>query len=465
MTPPGRRPLAVGQGRPRPALLRLAAAGLAAAVLASACGLVGRAEPRPVAAVLERSNNLFEGSEVRVLGLRVGEVTALEPHGAHVLVRMELDPDVELPADAGASLVPEALLGERFVQLGPPYSGGPTLPDGAVIPLERSDVPAEVDEVLASFERFLSGLDPATLAGLVDAAADTLAGQGAGLNDLLGQGATTVRVLADASDDLMGIASSLADLNTDLATRDREVVRTIEDWSAVVRTFGEESDEIVAGVGNLRRLAVGIRRILDEHSDPLVADIEVLATSLSTVERNLERVGGLVRGGHRLFEGAGAAFEYDTARLPLDQQWDALSPALTRRLVARLVGLCLRHGVDECATPEFWQPHLPALLCLDGLVACSPDKASVADAIAAALGQLPAESVQRLADEVRQRPAAPPAAGPGEPPAGAPDGSGPPDGDAPALDRLPAPQVDGPAAPDDGQTWRDRFARFLEGGP
>ena len=56
--------------------------------------------------------------------------------------------------------------------------------------------------MLRSFENFLEGLDEETLADLIDVMAATLEGKGTGINQLLDDGAETVRVLVDASDDL-----------------------------------------------------------------------------------------------------------------------------------------------------------------------------------------------------------------------------------------------------------------------
>lgn len=427
---------------------------LALGLLLGACAAFGTGA-RTVEAVVPRSNNLFVGSEVRVLGLVVGEVAALEAHGANVLVRMEVERDVELPADVGAVIVPDSLLGERFVQLEPPYTDGPTLPEGEAIPIERTGVPAEVDEVLASFERFLEGLDPQTLGDLVDAIAETVGGQGEDLNVLLDRGATTMRILADSSDDLMGVVSALAQLNEALATRDEEIGQVIEDWSTVVRTIAEESDEIVEGVDNLRRLSAALRRILDEHADPLVDDLEVLATALSTVERNTERIADLALGGRLLFEGSGRGFEFEQARLPLNNRSEFLSAAIVERLRDRLVGVCLRAEVDECAEADFWEDILLDLLCLDDLTSCDLTSADLSDAIAHSLGLLPPEALSQLADEQRERERET-----------ADDGAAAeaPDDDEPSpLERMPeAPELD-LDGDDPGESFRDRMARWFGG--
>ncbi|MGH8898839.1 MAG: MCE family protein [Egibacteraceae bacterium] len=408
-----------------------------------------------VSAVLPNGNNLYVGSEVRVLGLRVGDVTKLEPVGPSVLATMRLDPEITLPADVRAIITPESLLGQRYVQLDPPYQGGPRLPAGGTIPRERTAAPAELDDVLSSFDRFLAQLDPKGLADLVDVLAATLAGQGRNLNRLLDNSATSVRVLADSSDDLNAVVRQLADVNAAVATRDEQLGQTLEDLSTVVRTLGEEGDTIVSGVGNLRRLVVNLRPLTDEHGDPLVTDIEALTTTLSTVERNLDRVGDLLLGARRLFEGAGRAFDYETARIRLDDELQAAPEAIMLRLRERLVGVCMRLGRAECATPAFWNPLLPQLLCQPAVARCT-DKPTLARAIRAALGHLPPDALGQLAREARQRAQAP------QPP------PTPATGQTPqvlqgASDLLPVPDRRLHERPQPERV-RDRLARLLGGG-
>lgn len=416
------------------------------ALLAAACvPNPAGADPRIVEAVVLRSNNLFVGSDVRVLGLRVGSVIDLESVGPHVLVRMEIQRDTELPQAVEANVKPVSLLGERFVQLDPPYVEGPTHPEGSVIPLERTSVPAETDEVLASFERFLEGLDPETLAELVDVVAGTIEGQGAGLNQLLDQGAGTIRVLADSSDDLMATVRALGEFNATLATRDQRIGQAIRDWSTVAATLAEESEAAVNGVVNLRRLMTELRPLLDDHAEPLVADLDVLTTTLSTVDRNLDRVAQLVRGGRLLFDGAGRAFDFPNARLRLLNEGEELQAAIEERVQNRLVGLCLRLGLPTCAEEVFWSERLPESMCLEGVVACTEGTTPLEDALADALTSLPPEALERLAEEQRE---------PEPRPEPEPE---------PALEPLPLPdpRLNQPAGSREG--WLDKLARLFGG--
>ena len=380
---------------------------LVLALFASACSLDRPGGGRELQAVVSRSNNLFVGSDVRVLGMRVGRVAAVDPAGVNVRVTLSLDPGVEVPADVRAHIQPTSLLGERFVALHPAYTGGPTWPEDQPIPLERTGVPAETDEVLASFEKWLEGLNPETLAELVDVLADTLEGQGEGLNGLLEEGGDTIRVLADSSEDLMAAVSALADVSQTMAARDQRISSAIENWSTVVGVLGEESDQVVQGVANLRRLVGELKPLLDEHAVPLSSDLKHLTQALQTVDRNLERVGLMVSGSAGLFDAAGTSFEHEHARLKLLNIGNELPQHIADRFADRLVGVCTRLQEQVCATRAFWDAHLPAALCWEGVTSCADGRKSLAAAFGEAMRALPPSAQEQLAEEARRRDEAP----------------------------------------------------------
>ena len=82
--------------------------------------------PRPSSRTSRATISVYEGSDVRVLGVPVGTVTRVEPTGTDVTVTMAYDDDVKLPADAKAVIIAPSVVGDRYVQLTPAYSGRAT---------------------------------------------------------------------------------------------------------------------------------------------------------------------------------------------------------------------------------------------------------------------------------------------------------------------------------------------------
>ncbi|GFG85618.1 hypothetical protein MALGJ_22940 [Mycolicibacter algericus] len=93
-----------------------------------------------VKAQLPDVNNIQENSRVRVGDVTVGSVSKIEREEWHALVTMRLNGDVELPANAVATVGQTSLLGSLHIELGPPANVAPQgkLHDGATIPLSSA---------------------------------------------------------------------------------------------------------------------------------------------------------------------------------------------------------------------------------------------------------------------------------------------------------------------------------------
>ena len=442
----------------------------AAAAVGLLGGCVGPFAPEPglrFEAIFTRTNNVFEGSEVRILGVPKGQVMQLRPEGVHVVALLEMEPGIALPADVRASVAPTSLLGERFIRLDRAYTGGPKLPDGAVIPIERTSVGVDIDEVLASFEKFLEGLDEDTLADLVDVLVAALEGQGDGLNQLIDQGSETVAVLRRSSDDLNSAVSQLADLNATVATRDQEIGALFDDLSSVMRTIADEGPQIIEGMQHLRRLTNELRPLADEHSDALVRDLEILATSVSTVERNLKRVGEIFRGGNRLFRGAGRAIDFEHAAIRLDNEAENIPALLNDRLLERLAGVCIRLGIEECSDDEFFKPIEDIITCVPTFQDCTSNDTTFGEAFLRSINMLPKPARKALEAEARthQRRQASQQRDRDRTPRPKPRTDPPqePDDDESLIDRLPLPDPSLGTSGSDDRTFSDTMADWLGG--
>ena len=102
----------------RPALLRGVAGGLALVLVAALVVLLwpGGGQ-RTVRAEFVRAVGLYKGSDVRILGVKVGEVTDVSPRGDRVEVEMTYDDHYNVPAEAKAVVVAPSVVSDRYVQL------------------------------------------------------------------------------------------------------------------------------------------------------------------------------------------------------------------------------------------------------------------------------------------------------------------------------------------------------------
>ncbi|MDT7750803.1 MAG: phospholipid/cholesterol/gamma-HCH transport system substrate-binding protein, partial [Pseudonocardiales bacterium] len=88
------------------------------------------AAPTRLTAYFDRAVGLYDGSDVRVLGVKVGTVRDVTPEGPLVRVDLTVDPKYPIPAGASAAIIASSLVSDRYVQLTPAYLDGPTMATG-----------------------------------------------------------------------------------------------------------------------------------------------------------------------------------------------------------------------------------------------------------------------------------------------------------------------------------------------
>ncbi len=261
------------------------AAVLAASGLASCGG--GAPTGYEVTASFSRAVALYEGADVLVMGIAVGEVTGIEIAGGGIDVTMTVDEEVPLPADATAAIVPSSLIGERTVVLGPAWRDGDgELGDGDRIPVERTIIPVEPDEALESITELLQSLNPESVRRLLEEGAGALDGNGRTLNQALGELAQLVPYLADQDDELLALAGEVNVLADVVRARDTEVGDLLSDFATVSGALAEERDSLARFLTSLTSLSAQGESLLSAYETSLPEDMDTLAAVALTVKAN-----------------------------------------------------------------------------------------------------------------------------------------------------------------------------------
>jgi virulence factor Mce-like protein len=333
-------------------LLPLLGLTLAATTL-PACSVFGGGDTYTLSASFPRAVSVFPSSDVRVLGLPAGEVTAVEVEGDAVRIEMEIPTDIAVPVDATAQIVPQSLIGERYIQITPAFQDGmEAAQDGDVI--ENTITPVEPDEALASIKEFLDSLDPEGLGDLVDNLDESLEGNGAALNDTLGSLSTLVATFAENDDVLLRIVESFDQLTTTLVTREAQLGEVLDAFAQASQVLADERENIGALVSGLADLSQNGLRLVGEHSGALRQDIQTLADAAATIDANLSSVTLLLEGGDLLTTGLLGAYNPEARALDLRNNFSPLITDVVDVLLGQL-GLppvCLPVPVLDCTVIE-----------------------------------------------------------------------------------------------------------------
>lgn len=276
-----------------------ALAALAAAVVASP--LVGDGDGIRVTAWFDRAVGVHPGSDLRILGVRVGRVDSVHPEGRQVRVALVLDHGIRVPAGASAVVVAPSVVADRYVQLTPAYTGGEQLADRAVIPADRTAVPVEIDQLYRSIGDLSAALGPdganatGALSALLDTGARNLDGNGRAIGDTIRQLGQAAGTLDSHSDDLFTTLAQLQSFTTMLKDNDTKVrdatgkLATVTDFLAQDKdALGEALAQLATALGQVKTFVEANRARLKNAVDRLAPLTQTLVDQRASLAELLD---------------------------------------------------------------------------------------------------------------------------------------------------------------------------------
>jgi phospholipid/cholesterol/gamma-HCH transport system substrate-binding protein len=267
--------------------------------LAVAAGVVVWRMPpsgRRLVAHFEKTVGIHTGSDVRVLGVRIGRVVAVIPQGRTVRVEMRYDQRYDIPADAQAVIVPPSVVSDRYVQLTPAYSGGPRLADNADLPVARTVVPLEIDDIYRALDEFNKALGPGganadgALTDLVATARKNLDGNGQNLHDTLDGLSKALTTLADGRQDLFASVANLQQFTTALAESDQQVREFNQRLAGVAEQLAGERDELAAALHSLTVALADVTGFVRDNREGLKSNVAALADITGVLVRQQQAI-------------------------------------------------------------------------------------------------------------------------------------------------------------------------------
>ena len=264
----------------------------AAAVIAAYQVMAPAGDTYVVTADVDQAPNLFEGGRVMVRGVEVGEIVDVQPRPDGVRLTMEIDSDIAIPAEASLSVIPITVIADRYVQFVPAYRSGPRLADGDHIPLDRTSIPAELDDVLKQLKGLLAALEPrpgettGPLTRLIKSLDRALKGRSDQLAGTLEGSATVLENLADSEAKITGLISNLDRLFLALANRSSEIGIVNERFALVAEALLSDQVNLEGTIENLSLLADETAGLISESGEDVGESFGRLARVLRVVLRH-----------------------------------------------------------------------------------------------------------------------------------------------------------------------------------
>ena len=220
-------------------LIFIAVTALATTLLAISITNAGVGATERYTAKFLDATALNVGDDVRISGVRVGQVESLDIGDRNrAVVGFSLDQGRRLPADVHAVIKYRNMVGQRYVALERGTTGTrEQLPQGAEIPLDRTTPALDLTDLFNGFKPLFQALSPNDV------------------NELSGE---IVQVLQGEGGTVESLLQHTGSLTTTLAGRDKVIGEVIGNLNTVLNTVNDKGDALANLVSTLRQLVSGL---------------------------------------------------------------------------------------------------------------------------------------------------------------------------------------------------------------
>jgi phospholipid/cholesterol/gamma-HCH transport system substrate-binding protein len=272
---------------------------LATGVLAATIGNFRFGGSTAYKALFTDATGLMKGDDVRIAGVRVGEIdgVSVTRHGDRslALVSFKVQSDRPLADSTLAQIRYRNLVGQRYVALSEGAGSGERLGADGTIPLRQTQPALDLTVLFNGFKPLFAALNPDDVNAFAMEIIKTLQGEGGNINSLLGHTASLTSTLADR-DEVIG--RTVDNLNQVLGTvdeRDKQLDTLIVELQRFVGGLAQDREAIGASLTNIANLADATSQLVEQGRPAIRTDVEQLGKVAGTLDDNKEIVDGVLK--------------------------------------------------------------------------------------------------------------------------------------------------------------------------
>lgn len=281
-------------------------------VIALAVVLWPSSGTRTLYADFSRTVSVYQGSDVRILGVPVGSVESVTPMGTVVRVKMEYSDKYRLPDDVHAVIISPSIVGDRFVQLtsktgfGVPLAAANVFPNNGSLGPDRTAVPLELDEIFGSISQLSAALGPeganapgpsgvGALTRLLDSTARNFGGQGVNFNNTIQNLGKLSQTLNDNKDVLFGTQAAVEKFVNALAVNDTTVRQFTQSLTQGASMLASDRQDLASALDNLATALDQVRGFVADNKALLTSNIAGLTRVSETLVKRRNELAEILK--------------------------------------------------------------------------------------------------------------------------------------------------------------------------
>ncbi|KAA1250834.1 virulence factor Mce family protein [Mycobacterium simiae] len=236
---------------------------------------------------------LPQNSPVMVDDVTVGSVSGIHAEqradgSFYAAVKLALDQNVTLPANAIAKVSQTSLLGSLHIELAAPpdQPAKGRLVDGSRIPESATGRYPTTEEVFSALGVVVNKGNVGALEEITDEAYQAVAGRQGQFKDLIPRLAELTAGLNKQVNDIIAAIDGLNRFSAILARDKDNLGRALDTLPAAVRVLNKNRDHIVEAFSSLRRLATVTAHVLSKTKTDFAADLKDLYAVVKAISDN-----------------------------------------------------------------------------------------------------------------------------------------------------------------------------------
>ncbi len=235
-------------------------------------------------AAFREAAGLKDTSEVRIAGVKVGKVTAIELDGDHVRIEFRVDKGVRLGTKPFASIRIRTVLGQKFLALTPAGSGN--LKAGSEIPLARTASPYDVVQAFSGLSQTVEAIDTEQLAKAFDAVSSTFKDSPADVQASLRGLSRLSKTISSRDAQLAALLAKANGVTKVLADRDEEFIKLIADGDLLLQEVQRRRDAIHNLLVSTTTLSQQLIGLVNDNKAQLKPALQQLNRVVTVLQRN-----------------------------------------------------------------------------------------------------------------------------------------------------------------------------------
>lgn len=228
---------------------------------------------------------LEQNSRVQVGDVTVGNVTRIERQAWHALLTIRLNGDVDLPANATATIGQTSLLGSLHIELAPPTDVPPQgkLREGSLIALASAGSYPSTEQTLAAISLLLNGGGIGQIQDITESLSTALSGRADDLRSLIGQLDRFTGSVNDQTGDILAATEHLNNLVGQLAEQRPVLDRALATMPNALATLNQERQQLVDALDQIGKFSALAADSANQTKDALVKELKDLGPVLESL--------------------------------------------------------------------------------------------------------------------------------------------------------------------------------------